>query len=136
MSEPTSILIPSLQKASKNWKAFDWSSKCSQWENAIETSKQSREAAQVARKQLAEMTKSFKKSVKNMETAGTELGPNEEATAKSIEQLAKLARVTVKAYQGKNNFVDYGLFVLIAFYSLSSISSHFACSLDPFRGDR
>ena len=57
----TSSLLPSLQKASKNWKSFDWESKESQWNEALETSKQSREAAQVARKQLAETTKTFKK---------------------------------------------------------------------------
>mmetsp|Transcript_34105 Transcript_34105/g.82029 ORF Transcript_34105/g.82029 Transcript_34105/m.82029 type:complete len:799 (-) Transcript_34105:98-2494(-) len=95
----TSSLLPSLQKASKNWKSFDWDNKASQWNEALETSKQSREAAQVARKQLAETTKTFKKSVKGIETAGTSLGPNEETTAKAIEQLAKLARVTVKSYQ-------------------------------------
>lgn len=91
----------SLQKASKNWKAFDWTGKAGQWETALESTKEAREAAQVARKQLAEHTKQFKKSVKNIEQAGATLGENEEITAKAIEQLAKLARVTVKAYQGE-----------------------------------
>ena len=54
-------LLPTLQKASKNWKSFDWDNKATQWNEALETSKQSREAAQVARKQLAETTKTFKK---------------------------------------------------------------------------
>jgi hypothetical protein len=57
----TATLIPSLQKASKNWKTFDWDSKATEWNEALESSRQSREAAQVARKQLAETTKTFKK---------------------------------------------------------------------------
>jgi hypothetical protein len=54
-------LVPSLQKASKSWKTFDWDNKSDQWEAALEASRESREAAQVARKQLAETTKTFKK---------------------------------------------------------------------------
>lgn len=67
--------------------------------------KEAHDASQAARKQLSEHTKSFKKSVKNVETAGNSLGSesseeNIGAAVKAIENVAKLARVTIKSYQG------------------------------------
>jgi hypothetical protein len=94
-----------LQKASKGWKSFDWSSKAPQWDMTTNQNKEAHDASQAARKQLSEHTKSFKKSVKNVETAGNSLGSesseeNIGAAVKAIENVAKLARVTIKSYQG------------------------------------
>ncbi|KAG7374308.1 CASP C terminal-domain containing protein [Nitzschia inconspicua] len=104
LSEEQNRLFVSLQQAAKGWKSFDWPSKAPQWDATTNQNKEARDASQVARKQLSEHTKSFKKSVKNVETAGNTLGtePNEEniaAAVKAIENVAKLARVTVKSYQ-------------------------------------
>lgn len=105
LSEQQNLLFASLQKASKGWKSFDWSGKASQWDNIASQNRELRDASQAARKQLSENTKSFKKSVKNVETVGITLesDPSEEnivAAVKAIEGVAKLARITVKSYQG------------------------------------
>jgi hypothetical protein len=105
LSEQQSLLLASLQKASKGWKSFDWSGRVSQWDATTTQNREARDASQAARKQLSENTKSFKKSVKHVETAGSTLGsnPSEEnivAAVKAIEGVAKLAKVTVKSYQG------------------------------------
>jgi hypothetical protein len=105
LTEQESLLLASLQKACKGWKSFDWSGKVSQWEATTTQNREARDSSQAARKQLSENTKSFKKSVKIVETAGISLGsnPSEEnivAAVKAIESVAKLAKVTVKSYQG------------------------------------
>ena len=96
----------SLQKASKTWKSFDWPSKKAQWESTTIENKESREAAQAARKQLAETTKLLKRAVKSIEVSGKALGSSQSeetvsATIKAIDTLSKQARVTVKSYQGE-----------------------------------
>jgi hypothetical protein len=106
LSEQQTLLLASLQKALKGWKSFDWAAKASQWETTSSQNKEAREASQGARKTLSEHTKSFKKSVKTVETAGIALesdpsGDNVTAAVKAIENVAKLARVTVKSYQGE-----------------------------------
>lgn len=105
LSEQQTLLFASLQKASKGWKSFDWTGKASQWDVTSSQNKEAREVSQAARKQLSDNTKSFKRAVKNVETAGTTLesdpsGDNVTAAVKSIESVSKLARVTVKSYQG------------------------------------
>lgn len=109
LSEQQNLLFASLQQASKGWKSFDWPGKVSHWDATTAQNKEARESSQAARKQLSENTKSFKKSVKNVETVGSTLGsdPSEEnvaAAVKAIESLSKLARVTVKSYQGEYEY--------------------------------
>ena len=106
LSEQQTMLFASLQKSSKAWKSFDWAGKASQWDATSSQNKEAREASQAARKTLSENTKSFKKSVKTVETAGTTLesdpsSDNVAAAFKAIENVSKLARVTVKSYQGE-----------------------------------
>lgn len=105
LSEQESLLLASLQQSAKGWKSFDWSNKAPQWDATTNQNQEARDASHSARKLLSENTKSFKKSVKNVETAGTTLGSdpsgeNVVAAVKAIESVAKLARVTVKSYQG------------------------------------
>lgn len=107
---PTSGGLASLQKASKTWKSFDWSSRASQWEATTSENKELRDSSMAARKQLADATKLFKRAVKNIETSGKTLGSstseeNVAAMIKAIEAVSKNARVTVKSYQGKINVV-------------------------------
>ena len=104
--DPESLLVATLQAAAQNWRAFDWNGKVQQWDVSAAQTKEARELSLAARKQLADDTKQFKKSVKNVETAGTNLqASNTEETAtatiKAIDALAKSCRVTIKAYQGK-----------------------------------
>lgn len=100
------LLLSSLQVAAQNWAVFDWDGKAKQWESIAVQNKEARDQSVAARKQLAENTKQFKRSVKTVETAGVNLNSsnsdeNAAATVKAIEALAKSCRVTVKAYQGK-----------------------------------
>lgn len=102
----------SLQKASKNWKSFDWVGKTNQWESTTTQNKEARESSQIARKQLAESTKLFKRSVKNVDTCGTTLSSdqtneNVAATTKAIEAVSKQARLTIKSYQGEFKFSTF-----------------------------
>jgi homeobox protein cut-like len=97
-------LMSSLQSASQSWVNFDWPGKYNQWEYTSSQNKEAREQSQVARKALAETTKQFKRSVKNVEQAGTALGTsnspeNASAAVGAIDSLAKQCRLTVKSYQ-------------------------------------
>ena len=99
------LVVSSLQVAAQNWALFDWDGKAKLWETAASQSKEARDLSMTARKQLAENTKQFKKSVKAVETAGTNLNSaltedNASATVKAIETLSKNCRITVKGYQG------------------------------------
>jgi homeobox protein cut-like len=103
-SEQEALLISSLQVASQNWVAFDWTAKSNQWDAVLNQSKEAKDQALTARKTLAETTKQFKRSVKTVEQAGSSLGAantdeNATATVKTIETLAKQCRLTVKSYQ-------------------------------------
>lgn len=104
--DESSLLLSSLQVASKNWAGFDWAGKAKQWDATSSQSKEVRELSQAARKHLAETTKQFKRSVKGVEQAGSLLSTsntdeNAAATVKTIEALAKNCRLTVKGYQGR-----------------------------------
>ena len=97
-------LVPSLQGASNRWKGFNWEVKIKEWGATAAQQKESLEQSRAARKHLAETTKQFKKSVKNVEQAGLSLNSsnsqeNSVATVKAIEIIAKSCRQTVKAYQ-------------------------------------
>lgn len=105
LSDQETMLLSSLQVASKNWVDFDWAGKANQWDAASNQNKEAREQSQAARKLLAETTKQFKRSVKNVEQAGSALGSsntqeNATATVKAVEAMSKNCRLTVKAYQG------------------------------------
>ena len=83
-----------------------------QWDTSAAQTKEARELSVAARKQLAEDTKQFKKSVKTVETAGANLQTSNteetaNATIKAIDALAKSCRVTIKAYQGKQTFLTF-----------------------------
>jgi len=105
--DPESLLVGTLQAAAQNWGVFDWNNKLQQWDASAAQTKEARELSVAARKQLAEDTKQFKKSVKTVETAGANLQTSNteetaNATIKAIDALAKSCRVTIKAYQGKH----------------------------------
>ena len=96
-----------LQGAGENWASFPWDTAA--WDVATTQQKEAREASLATRKQLAETTKQFKKSVKAVETAGANLNtePSEENSStavKAIDSITKSCRVTVKAYQGTQHF--------------------------------
>eukprot|EP00934_Nitzschia_sp_Nitz4_P004615 Nitzschia sp. Nitz4//scaffold11_size288233//102401//104828//NITZ4_000760-RA/size288233-snap-gene-0.16-mRNA-1//1//CDS//3329534032//4605//frame0 len=104
MDSSEATLLSSLQAVYQNWASFDWDGKAKQWETVLTQSKEARDQSLLARKQLADTTKQFKKSVKSVEQVGSSLGAdvnqeNAAATVKAIEALAKQCRVTVKAYQ-------------------------------------
>jgi len=97
-------LLSSLETASQNWIRFDFSGKQQHWDLTTSQNSKAREQSQAARKQLAETTKQFKRSVKTVEQAGISLSTsnspeNAMATVKAIETLAKNCRLTVRAYQ-------------------------------------
>ena len=105
MVDQASLLISSLEGASKDWASFDWSGKAKQWEVTTSQNKEAREQSLTARKSLSETTKQFKRSVKSVEQAGSSLeksgSPENSTTAvKAIESVAKNCRLIVKAYQG------------------------------------
>jgi hypothetical protein len=96
--------IMMLQGAAQNWSSFVWDTTA--WHATATQYKEARDAAVPTRKQLAETTKQFKRSVKAVETAGTNLANeqsevNSSTTVKAIEAMSKSCRVAVKAYQGK-----------------------------------
>lgn len=98
------LLLASLRAASQSWSLFDWSGKRVQWDTTLTQVKDARELSVTARKQLAETTKQFKKSVKNVEQASTSLASSASpetvtSTVKAIDSLAKECRHTVKSYQ-------------------------------------
>lgn len=99
-------LLASITEASESWQSFQWTEKLTQCETTLHTSKEARDLSLEARKSLAENTKQFKKSVKNVEQAkqglATEASPgNVSATISSIDLMAKECRVIVKSYQGE-----------------------------------
>lgn len=103
--DKNALLLSSLQVASQSWSAFDWNSRRSQWDQTVAQSKEQKEQSLTRRKQLAETTKQFKRSVKSSEQASSALAENSAsqehvtATVKSMDGLAKECRKTVKAYQ-------------------------------------
>jgi homeobox protein cut-like len=90
------MLLSSIQVASQNWEAFQWSSKLEQYEQTLNATKESRDAAVAARKDILDSTKQFKRSVKNVEMAKQGL-----ASQNSDENAAATVIAIVKAYQGE-----------------------------------
>lgn len=100
----TSALVQSLQNAAHSWQSFDWTAKRAEQDTTLQQCQQAREQSLTARKQLADTTKQFKRSVKTVEQASSQLAASASpetvnTTVKAVEGLAKECRVTVKSYQ-------------------------------------
>ena len=97
-------LVQSLGMASQAWVSFDLQKKRSSLEKTAATAKEQKEQSLAARKQLADTTKQFKRSVKAMEQAS---GAIKESTTpesvgsavKAMDGLAKECRQTIRSYQ-------------------------------------
>ena len=99
-------LLSSVQNASQSWASFQWVQKLEQAEANLAQSREAREQSVAARKELADTTKEFKRSVKTVEAAKQNLAAdssteNINTTVKSIDGMAKECRVIVKSYQGE-----------------------------------
>lgn len=93
-----------LQQAVQGWSAFDMAQTQTSIEETLQDVKQAKELSVAARKQLADTTKSFKRSVKTLETSSSALttsntAENVQSVVKAIDALGKQSRTTVKAYQ-------------------------------------
>jgi len=75
--------LQSLQEATKSWSAFDLTTRRTQLTQTVQNSRDHRETSQVARKQLADLTRKFKKTIK----------------VSNNTTLEQDARVTIKAFQ-------------------------------------
>ncbi|CAB9499448.1 Protein CASP [Seminavis robusta] len=100
------MVLSSIQVASQNWEAFQWSGKLDQYGVTLNTTKEAREQAQAARKDIVDTTKQFKRSVKVVETAKQGLTSSNTpetaaAAVAAIDAMSKECRVIVKAYQGE-----------------------------------
>lgn len=82
-NDQEALWMSTLQVASTSWTAFDWNARLSQLDQAAQQAMQQKEQSLVARKQLAETTKQFKKSVK----------------AEGNSEFAKECKSTIKQYQ-------------------------------------
>ena len=99
-------LLESIHVASQNWESFQWSGTLAGFETTLNQSKEAREQSLTARKELADTTKQFKRSVKTVEQAKQALAAgaspeNVATTVSSIDGMAKDCRVIVKSYQGE-----------------------------------
>lgn len=100
-------VIQSLLEASQSWEGFDLTSRKSNLATSVIQTKENREASLVARKNLSEITKAFKKDVKSLETVASVATNNTKASEIEevtnllaiVAQLAKSCRSTVKSYQ-------------------------------------
>jgi homeobox protein cut-like len=100
------MMLSSIQVASQNWEAFQWSSKLEQYEQTLNSTKEARDQSVAARKDILDSTKQFKRSVKNVELAKQGLAAqnsdeNAVATVTAIDAMSNECRVIVKAYQGE-----------------------------------
>lgn len=99
-------LLSSIQEASQSWESFNWTGKLEQAEANLNQTKEAREQSVAARKDLAETTKQFKRSVKAVEAAKQNLAAettpdNVAMTVNSIDSISKDCRTIVKSYQGE-----------------------------------
>ena len=85
-----------IQQALKKWSFFQWNDKAVQAVSTLQSIASQREQSLTARKQLAETTKHFKKSVKLVEQVDTH---QPLAVQKAIDTVGKQSRTIVKAYQ-------------------------------------
>ncbi|GKY93338.1 hypothetical protein MPSEU_000301400 [Mayamaea pseudoterrestris] len=99
-----STLSVSIQQAVQGWSALDWAATQAAVNHALLEMKTAKDQSLVARKQLAETTKSFKKTVKVVETCSFTLVSSNtpdavQAVVKAVDVLGKQSRTTVKSYQ-------------------------------------
>ena len=100
-------VLESLQVASQTWDSFQWGGTLSGFDTTLHAAKEARDQSVTARKELADTTKQFKRSVKSVEQAKQALaagGGSPETvatTVSSIDGMAKDCRVIVKSYQGE-----------------------------------
>jgi homeobox protein cut-like len=100
----TDAILPSLEAAVEDWNGFNWNERLAEVDIFLQQTKEVKEQSLQARKNLAEITKQLKRSVKSVETTTFDLKKeaNPESVAssiKSMESLTKECRVTVKSYQ-------------------------------------
>ena len=137
MANQDDAVMMMLQGARENWTSFSWDT--ATWDSTSTQLKEAREASLATRKQLAETTKQFKKSVKAVETAGTNLNTersdeNSSTAVKAIDSIAKSCRVTVKAYQGTQSSVVRWLIIIFCKEMYTFLSIAIAISIAA--GDR
>lgn len=97
-SEQDALVLSSIQVASQNWAAFQWTAKQEQFGGNLAVAKEAQEQAAASRKELQETIKTFKKSVKGVEIAKAKIADGGAVTA--IDNMSKECRVIVKAFQG------------------------------------
>mmetsp|Transcript_42585 Transcript_42585/g.51124 ORF Transcript_42585/g.51124 Transcript_42585/m.51124 type:complete len:679 (+) Transcript_42585:33-2069(+) len=85
-----------LISACRVWTTFALDSRRPQLDLAAAQTQKNRSNSQLARKHLADETKSFKKAIKTATNAGSDVPPQ---IASSIENVGKEGRSTIKAYQ-------------------------------------
>lgn len=105
-SEKDAALLTSIQSASQTWQSFGWAEKLEQLDGTQNAAKEAQKQSSAARKELAETTKQFKRSVKvvdqcKQELAASNTPENVGSTIAAIDSMAKECRVIVKAYQGE-----------------------------------
>ena len=104
---PQDKVIQTLLEASQSWEGFDLTLRKSSLAKGVIQTKENREASSVARKNLSEITRAFKKDVKSLDTVASIAANNEKASESEevtnllaiIAQLTKSCRSTVKSYQ-------------------------------------
>ena len=105
---PQDKVIQTLLEASQSWEGFDLTLRKSSLAKGVIQTKENREASSVARKNLSEITKAFKKDVKSLDTVASIAANNTTSESQSeevtnllamIAQLTKSCRSTVKSYQ-------------------------------------
>ena len=99
-------LLSSIQVASQSWQSFQWAEKLQQFEATVNTAKEAQKQSVAARKDLADTTKQFKRSVKVVDQSKQELSSNTSpenvgSAVTAIDNIVKECRVIVKAYQGE-----------------------------------
>ena len=100
-------VLESIQVASATWDSFQWGGTLAGFDTTLHAAKDARDQSVTARKELADTTKQFKRSVKSVEqakqalVAGGGSPENVATTVSSIDGMAKDCRVIVKSYQGE-----------------------------------
>lgn len=88
--DSSNVVVSSLQVASESWVRFDWVGQQSLYSTNVGQSKETREHSVQARKQLGDLTKQLKRSIKNLE---------QKSSGGAGSEVVKNCRSTIKAYQ-------------------------------------
>ena len=92
-------LKPSLKTAHQHWKGFDLDSRRPILDQTILQAKEKHKESLSKRKQLAEITKKFRKAAKLASESATAVSPDDASVASVIGDVSKEGKNTVKAYQ-------------------------------------